>query len=99
MTRVEKTALLALLAPACSAILLAASSAAQVGPSLPPRKAEFLVAPNSGGGLWAWSVATADLDLDGDIDYVTADIDEQLGGVPAYASVVLNHGDGTFSDP
>src|SRR5688572_3411741 len=99
MTRIAKPVILALLASACCAAALASSSFAQVGASLPPRKAEFLVAPNAGGGLWAWSVATADLDLDGDIDYVTADIDEQLGGVPAYASVVLNHGDGTFSDP
>jgi len=62
-------------------------------------RVDFLVAPNSGAGLWAWSVATGDLDNDGDLDYVTADIDEQLGEVPAYASVVMNRGDGTFADP
>jgi hypothetical protein len=62
-------------------------------------KVRFVVAPNAGGGLWAWSVAAADLDQDGDLDYVTADIDEQLGGVPAYASVVLNQGHGTFAAP
>ncbi len=59
----------------------------------------FRVAPNAGAGLWAWSVAAADLDNDGDVDYVTADIDQQLGGTPAFASVMLNEGAGTFAAP
>ncbi len=99
MARIARPAFLALLALASATIGLAGPDFSQGGYWLPPRRADFLVAPNSGGGLWAWSIATADLDLDGDIDYVTADIDEQLGGVPAYASVVLNNGDGTFGEP
>lgn len=66
---------------------------------LSAQQVRFRVAPNGGAGLWAWSVATADLDNDGDVDYVTADIDLQLGGTPAFASVMLNEGAGTFAAP
>ena len=68
--------------------------------AVPPLSAQgvrFRAAPNEGAGLWAWSVAAADLDHDGDVDYVTADLELQEG--PAFASVMLNQGRGNFAEP
>ncbi|MCG3125361.1 MAG: hypothetical protein CHACPFDD_00179 [Phycisphaerae bacterium] len=76
-----------------SAIVLiaAASMAANEKP------VRFRVAPNHPSGLWPWAVATGDVNGDGLIDFVTADIDVQESGVPAKATISFNNGDGTFS--
>ncbi len=57
---------------------------------------DFVSAPNVPTGLGPHEVALGDLDRDGDLDVVSADITDLQSGT---MSVLINAGDGTFASP
>src|SRR5215831_13083365 len=70
-----------------------------VGVTAAAAPVNFLVAPEAESGLAPQRVAAGDVNGDGLIDVVTAEIDRQEEGMPGYVSVLINNGDRTFSAP
>ena len=70
-----------------------------VGMTAAAAPVNFLVAPEAETGLAPQRVAAGDVNGDGLIDVVTADIDLQEEGQPGHVSVLINNGNRTFAAP